>query len=115
MNAQETAARLLRNYAIWGIAAILAFGLFLLFLYLVIISHQLSLLSVFAVLISGFLWIGATAISRHAFILLKQYIGKEVSMLEFVSTQFVVVLFPLVYATVKNEVEEFRKKCMKDR
>ena len=63
-------------------------------------------------LLCGFLWVGTTSISRHSFILLKRYIGKEgeISILEFMSTQLVVFLFPFAYRKVKREVELYKEK-----
>ncbi|MEW6108752.1 MAG: hypothetical protein AB1632_06245 [Nitrospirota bacterium] len=65
---------------------------------------------IFIALMAGFLWIGTTSIYRHSFILLKRYIGREVSMLEFMSTQFVVFLFPFAYRKLKREVGLYREK-----
>lgn len=69
-----------------------------------------SLDILYVVLLSGFLWIGSTSFSRHALVVLKRYIGREMSMIEFFSTQFVAVLFPLAYRKVRNEVKAFRER-----
>jgi hypothetical protein len=61
-------------------------------------------------LLSGFLWIGATSVSRHVFVMLKKYIGKETSVLEFLSTQFIVLLFPFLYFKLKREVRAHQER-----
>ncbi len=67
----------------------------------------------FILLLTGFLWIGVTAVSRHVFVLLKRYIGKEISDLEFLSTQFIVLLLPFLYMKLKKEVRIYngKKRC----
>jgi len=108
--------KLLANYCFWSLAAIGSFSilvsLFLLALFMQAINFSILLM----VLLFGFLWIGATSISRHSFVLLKRYIGREgeISILEFLSTQLVVFLFPFAYRKVKKEAELYRKKNSAD-
>jgi len=67
-------------------------------------STGLSRVKLTAALFYGFIWIGTTSLSRHTLIRLKQSMGKEVGLFEFVSTQFVFVLFPFTYMGLKKEV-----------
>ncbi len=98
---------LLSLYRLWGMTAIASFAAFI-FLIVRILSMELTPFYIFVLLlISGFAWIGATVMSRHTLILLKQYIRKRVGMVEFLSTQFVVLLFPFAYIKVKKESEKF--------
>jgi hypothetical protein len=64
-------------------------------------------------LLTGFLWIGVTSISRHVFVLLKRYIGKDITVLEFLLTQFIVLLFPLYYMKLRKEVLSYSEKEVK--
>lgn len=108
--------KLLANYCFWSLAAIGSFiilvSLFLVAVFMQAINFSILLM----VLLFGFLWIGATSISRHSFVLLKRYIGREgeISILEFLSTQLVVFLFPFAYRKVKKEAELYRKKNSAD-
>lgn len=97
-------------YSFWGVAAV---SVFLLFIFLVAFSlaaEQAGLLYLFGILVSGFLGIGATSLSRHALIRLKQFTGNKIGILEFISTQLVVFLFPFHYVRLKREVSEFKEK-----
>lgn len=107
--------RLFINYRLWGIAAICSFLLFMLLLSFAVFFEGANIVVVFIVLLFGFLWIGATSLYRHSFILLKRYIGKEVSILEFLSTQLVVFLFPFTYGKVKKEVDLYRGKILSEK
>ncbi len=100
--------RLLSSYRFWGLAAVASFGLFLLLMLATALSAGLNRVMLAAPLCSGFLWIGATSLSRHSLVKLKQCIGKEVGLFEFVSSQFVFVLFPFTYRTLKKEVRHAR-------
>lgn len=71
-------------------------------------AEQAGLKSLLGILMSGFLWIGATSFSRHSLVTLKQFIGIKVGILEFISTQMVVILFPYHYIRLKREVAEFK-------
>ena len=64
----------------------------------------------YVVLLCGFLWIGSTSLSRHALVVLKRHIGREIGMVEFLSTQFVAILFPVAYRKVRGEVRAFVEK-----
>jgi hypothetical protein len=57
---------------------------------------------------AGLFWIGSTSFFRHAFILLRRYLGSEVSPIEFLSTQFVCVFFPFLYVRVRREADRHR-------
>lgn len=101
--------RLLTGYRCWGLAAVGSFLLFCTALYLAHNSFD-GMITLFMLLISGFAWIGTTSISRHSLILIKNYIGKRVSAMEFLSTQLVFLLFPYSYYRVKKEIESFKEK-----
>ncbi len=102
--------RLLAMYRFWGITATAAFTVFLFLIAVVYRLKEFNLALLFLALLAGFLWIGATSISRHCFVLLKNYIGGRVSLVEFLSTQFVVFLFPFAYRKVRAEAEDFRMR-----
>ncbi len=104
--------RLLAMYRFWGITATVAFAVFIFLLAVVYRAEKLNVVMLFLSLLSGFLWIGATSMSRHSFVLLKNYIGCRVTVVEFLSTQLVVFLFPFAYRKVKGEAEEFRRRNM---
>lgn len=91
---------------------------FFLFVFLVtsyLAAEQAGLMYLFGILMSGFLSIGMTALSRHTLITLKHFIGNKVGMLEFISTQLVVFLFPFHYVRLKREVAEFKGRIAGDR
>jgi hypothetical protein len=96
--------RLLSSYRFWGLSAVGFFGLFLMSMLTVALSTGLNRFMVVMPLFPGFLWIGTTSLSRHSLVRLKQYMGKEVGLFEFVSTQFVFILFPYTYRELKKEV-----------
>ncbi len=102
---------LLSAYRFWGIMATASFLVFLGLLCIVARREgPLDLPLLFADLVVGFLWIGTTSISRHVLIVLKGYIGKKVTALEFLSTQFIVILFPFAYGKVKKQAEMYMKR-----
>ncbi len=101
---------LLTNYRLWGLAAIGSFVVFALLLTFVITAHGLHFIWLLMILMSGFLWIGTTAICRHSLVLLKSYIRKDIGIPEFLSTQLVVFLFPFTYRKVKREVDAYLKR-----
>jgi hypothetical protein len=102
--------RLMAAYRFWGMTAGAAFLFFIILLVAVYRGEKFSVLMLFAALIMGFFWIGATSVCRHSFILLKNYLGCRVSVVEFLSTQFVVFLFPFAYRKVKREADAFRRR-----
>ncbi|MDA8082090.1 MAG: hypothetical protein M0024_00360 [Nitrospiraceae bacterium] len=102
--------RLLKAYWLWGLAATVAFVLFLAMLAFYYSSDYDSVLFLFVILLAGFLWIGATSYSRHSYIRLKEYMGARVSLTEFISTQIIVLLLPFSYFRLKKEIEAFRIK-----
>lgn len=106
----DTVERLLSHYRLWGIAAACSFLIFIALLLVLAFVPGAPLKFLYVALLCGFLWIGATSFSRHALVVLKRHMGKELSVVEFLSTQFVAVLFPIAYMRVKNEVKEFRRK-----
>lgn len=110
MRSDDTLDKLLSNYRVWGIGAMCFFMISISLLMFLVLFPSAPLEILYFVLLSGFLWIGSTSFSRHALVLLKRYIGGELSVVEFLSTQFVAVLFPLAYRKVKNEVKVFREK-----
>jgi hypothetical protein len=98
---------LLAMYRFWGMAAVASFTVFLFLLAAALRSSSLNFTLLLMNLLMGFLWLGTTSISRHSLIRLKETIGKRVGVLEFLSTQFVFVLFPYSYSKVKKEVERY--------
>ncbi|MBI5203398.1 MAG: hypothetical protein HZA11_00605 [Nitrospirae bacterium] len=108
--------KLLANYRFWSLAAIGSFIILVSLFLAAVFIQRINFLMLVMVLLFGFLWIGATSISRHSFVLLKRYIGREgeISILEFLSTQLVVFLFPFAYRKVKKEAELYRKKNSAD-
>jgi hypothetical protein len=102
--------RLMAAYRFWGITAGCAFFLFVFLLVAVWRAEKFSMIILVVALVSGFLWIGATSLCRHSFILLKNYLGCRVSVVEFLSTQFVVFLLPFAYRKVKREADALMKK-----
>ncbi len=98
------AERLLSAYRLWGLAAVLFFVMFLTSVFTVMSIPGSNLLMFSLPLCFGFLWIGTTSLSRHCLVQLKQCMGKKVSLFEFVLTQFVFALFPLIYRELKKEV-----------
>lgn len=108
------AERLLSGYLFCGILSVLVFILFIILLTYAIQMKQPYIFLYFILLLTGFLWIGVTAISRHVFVMLKKYIGKEISVLEFLSTQFIVLLLPFLYRKLRKEVLIYNKKMMSD-
>lgn len=87
-----------------------AFTMLVIFLLLVLFVRDEGILSIFIVLVFGFLWIGATSICRHLFITIKDRIGKKVGILEFLSTQLIIFLFPFAYKQLKTEIEDYSKQ-----
>jgi uncharacterized membrane protein len=104
------AGLLLSSYLLWGGLSVIVFIVFIALLLFLVKYERADMLHYFIALLFGFLWIGVTSISRHAFILLKKFIGSKISIPEFLSTQFVVLLFPLLYIRLKREVCEYEEK-----
>lgn len=100
---------LLSQYRLWGIIAMGAFTMLVIFLLLALFLRDAGIFSIFLVLVFGFLWIGATSICRHLFIRIKDLIGKKVGMREFLSTQLIIFLFPFVYKRLRSEIEEYSR------
>ena len=96
--------RLLKAYWLWGLAATVAFALFLAMLAFYYSSDYDSVLFLFVILLAGFLWIGATSYSRHSYIRLKEYMGAKVSLTEFISTQIIVLLLPFSISGSKRKL-----------
>lgn len=109
-NAVATSGRLLSHYRFWGIAAVCFFVLTVLFLMVLLFLPGAPIQMLYVVMLCGFLWIGSTSFSRHALVVLKRHIGRKISMVEFLSTQFVAILFPIAYWKVKNEVRTFMEQ-----
>lgn len=102
---KNNADRLLSSYLLWGMVSVSVFIVFVVLLSLAVVQEKTDMLLYFIMLLSGFLWIGVTSISRHVFVILKRYIGKEISVLEFLSTQFIVLLLPFLYMKLRKEVK----------
>ena len=109
---KDNAERLLSTYLLWGMVSVSVFIVFVVLLSLAVVQAKTDMVLYFVVLLSGFLWIGATSVSRHVFVMLKRYIGKEISVLEFLSTQFIVLLFPFLYLKLRKEVHAYLEKEM---
>ena len=107
---KNNADRLLSSYLLWGIASVSVFMLFIALLSFAVMLERTYVFLYFILLLTGFLWIGVTAVSRHVFVMLKKYIGKDISVLEFLSTQFIVLLLPLLYLKLRKEVRTCREK-----
>lgn len=107
---KSTVDRLLSGYLLWGIISISSFIAFVALLLLTLVLEKTDMIFYFVMLLTGFLWIGVTSISRHVFVLLKRYIGKDISVLEFLSTQFIVLLLPFLYMKLKKEVRIYKGK-----
>jgi hypothetical protein len=110
---KNNAYSLLSSYLLWGIFSVSVFIIFVVLLSLAVVQEKTDMVLYFIMLLSGFLWIGTTSISRHVFVMLKRYIGKEVTILEFLSTQFIVLLFPFFYLKLRKEVQAYLEKEMK--
>ena len=102
--------RLLSSYLLWGIISISSFVAFVVILLITFVLEKTDMILYFAMLLTGFLWIGVTSISRHVFVMLKRYIGKDISIPEFLSTQFVVLLLPFFYMKLKKEIRIYKEK-----
>ena len=107
---KSNADRLLSSYMLWGILSISSFIVFVALLLVTLVLEKTDMIFYFIMLLTGFLWIGVTSISRHVFVMLKRYIGKDISILEFLSTQFIVLLFPFLYMKLKKEVRTYKGK-----
>lgn len=112
---KTNADRLLSSYLLWGMITVAVFIVFVLLLWLAVVQEKTDMALYFIVLLTGFLWIGATSLSRHVFVILKRYIGKEISIPEFLSTQFVVLLLPYLYLKLRKEVQSHAEKGNEDR
>jgi len=108
------AEQLLAEYRLWGAAAVLSFVVFLLSICLFYHAELGGIVPLFGILLTGFLWIGATSLSRHSLIRLKQYMGIKVGVVEFISSQMVMVFFPFYYFRLKKEVGEFTERDKAD-
>lgn len=111
---KDNAEDLLSSYLLWGILSVVVFVFFMALLLFAVQSKQANLFLYFILLLTGFLWIGVIAVARHVFVLVNKYIGREISDLEFLSTQFVVLLLPFLYMKLKEEVRTYNKKKMSD-
>jgi hypothetical protein len=107
---ESNADRLLSGYLLWGIVSICTFIIFVVLLLVAVVFEKTSLTLYFMVLLAGFLWIGVTSISRHVFVMLKRHLEKDISVFEFLSTQFIVLLFPFFYMKLKKEISLFKGK-----
>lgn len=98
------AERLLSQYLHWGILSFVFFLGFILLLSYILLIAETEIALYFMLLLTGFLWIGATAVSRHLFVLLKSMIGRKITVLEFLSTQFVMLMLPFFYRKLRKEI-----------
>lgn len=107
---KATLGALMNRYRLWGIVAMGAFVMLVTGVFLSFYSESVRTGIIFFVLLLGFLWIGATSICRHLYVTIKDRIGKKVGVIEFLSTQLIVFLFPFVYKKLKREVDEYRQE-----
>jgi len=104
------AGLLLSSYLLWGTLSVAVFIVFIVLLFLLVKYERTGMAHYFIALLFGFLWIGVTSVTRHVFVLLKKFTGNKISTLEFLSTQFIVLLFPFFYMRLRKEVREYEKK-----
>ena len=107
MKTTETPEELLTDYLVWGLAAAGSFILLLLLLSLYLFAGEIHSALLPAGLVSGFLWLGATSMSRHSLVNLKRCVGRKLGMPEFLLTQLNCFLFPFSYRKVKKEVAQY--------
>lgn len=105
---KTNADRLLSSYVLWGVISISSFVAFVALLLVTLVLEKTDMIFYFVMLLTGFLWIGVTSISRHVFVMLKRHIGKDISIPEFLSTQFIVLLLPFLYMKLKKEVRTYK-------
>lgn len=110
MAKDDTLERSLSHYRRWGVAAMCFFMISVALLLILAFVPGVPVKILYVALLCGFLWIGATSFSRHALVVLKQSMGRKLGIAEFLSTQFVALLFPLAYKRVRDEVKAFRKQ-----
>jgi len=108
MTAYDTLDKALARYRLTALATIFSFIAFVILLIMGIQGEKTDPFTLFTILLSGMLWIGTTALSRHAYVILKTALRKRIGTLEFLSTNLVVVLFPVAYRQLKKEVESFK-------
>jgi hypothetical protein len=102
--------RLLALYRFCGATAMVSFAACVSLLGAVLYRSEVSYVLLGMGLLAGFLWIGSTSVCRHSLIKLKDNLGQEVGMPEFLSTQFVFFLFPYAYRKLKKEVNRYTEK-----
>lgn len=105
--------RLLTSYLAWGIVSICAFIFFVVLLSYALVLEEANIFVYFLLLLTGFFWIGVTSVSRHIFVLLKRLIGEKISVFEFLSTQFIVLLFPFFYLKLRKQMRLYKEKKYK--
>lgn len=106
-NQHETALRRLSAYRAWGAVACVLFFLVITLGAANVLRTTLKLPLLFATLLAGFAWIGATSVSRHAFVNAKRSIGKEATVAEFLLTQLAVPFFPILYQRLAREIRDW--------
>ena len=111
----DNADRLLSRYLFWGIASVSVFIVFIVILLVAMIFEETGTGIYFVLLLAGFLWIGFTSVSRHIYVMLKRLLGKEISVMEFLATQLVVLLLPFFYHKLSKEVRLYRDKGTGDK
>jgi hypothetical protein len=104
----ETLRRLFSVYCFWGLSATVLFLFFLLLFLRTVSAEQAGLGNLALLLLAGFSLLGATSFSRHAYIRVKNYMGRRVGVVEFLSTQLVALLFPYFYFRTRKEIQNYR-------
>jgi hypothetical protein len=104
----KTLDRMLAQYRRRALITIFSFVLSAVLMILGFRAESTHPLILFAIFLSAAFWIGMTALCRHSYVILKTAMWKRIGLLEFLSTNLVVVLFPLVYSKLKKEVSFFK-------
>jgi hypothetical protein len=104
----KTLDRMLAQYRRRALITIFSFAFSALLLIMGIRAESTHPLIFFVIFLSAAFWIGMTALCRHSYVVLKTAMWKRIGLLEFLSTNLVVVLFPLVYRNLKKEVASFK-------
>ena len=104
----KTLDKLLAQYRLRALIVIFSFVLSAFLMITGIRMESTHPLSFFTIFLSAAFWIGMTALCRHSYVMLKTAMGKRIGLLEFLSTNLVVLIFPVVYRKLKNEVTSFK-------
>jgi hypothetical protein len=104
----KTLDKMLAHYRLLALLTIFAFVFSAFIMITGIRAEGTHPLFLFAIFLSAASWIGMTALCRHSYVVLKTAMGKRIGLLEFLSTNLVVLIFPAVYGKLKKEVASFK-------